>query len=207
MTYREFVVRGDSRSAHLVQLFDGPESLAAALSPLVREGLDEGGTVLAILVPDHWKLISKLLARGGVMPASAMARGQLIVRNAADLLAAFMRRGSVDEKLFDSTVGALVRKMRKGGAPLRVFGEMVDLLAFEGNFTAALRLEHLCNELAERETFTLFCGYSAAHFGDPRAAEALKRICLAHSHVRSCDGDMLASYLLQSSDTVSGAAI
>ena len=60
----------------------------------------------------------------------------------------------------------------------------------------AHELEVFWNTLAAEESFTLLCGYSSAHFGDPRDAEALHRICRAHSRVESHPGDLLATWLL-----------
>jgi hypothetical protein len=44
--------------------------------------------------------------------------------------------------------------------------------------------------------FTLFCGYSAVHFGDPRSAAALQAICRAHTHVRASSDDDLGAFLM-----------
>jgi hypothetical protein len=60
-----------------------------------------------------------------------------------------------------------------------------------------LQLESLFDELRAREPFTLFCGFSAVHFGDPRTADALRRVCRAHSRVRANPFDPLGAYLLQ----------
>jgi hypothetical protein len=60
----------------------------------------------------------------------------------------------------------------------------VELLAEEGNFRGAQRLETLWNELAERCSFTLLCGYCAAHFVTPGAGAALQEICRSHSRSR-----------------------
>jgi hypothetical protein len=53
----------------------------------------------------------------------------------------------------------------------------------------------LWNELAEREAFTLFCGYSTVQFGDPRSGSALRHICQLHLHVHVSPRDILGSFL------------
>lgn len=73
---------------------------------------------------------------------------------------------------------------------------MVDVLAAEGEFSAALELEEIWNELGALQQFTLFCGYSAVHFGNPVTSAALRSICDAHSHVQSNSQDMLATFLV-----------
>jgi hypothetical protein len=73
---------------------------------------------------------------------------------------------------------------------------MVDLLAEEGNFHGAEQLEALWNELGTQYSFTLLCGYSAAHFAAPNAGNALDSICRAHSHVRTDVADPLGTWLI-----------
>jgi hypothetical protein len=75
---------------------------------------------------------------------------------------------------------------------------MVDVLAAEGEYDGAHELEALWNELGTEAEFKLFCGYRAAHFGDPRNADALRRICASHSEVLSNPRDVLGSFLVRS---------
>jgi len=81
---------------------------------------------------------------------------------------------------------------------------MVELLAEEGNFSAARHLEELWNELAARYSFTLLCGYSAAHFATPTAREALAGICDAHAHLQRSVVDSLAEWLIGSKRAADG---
>ena len=122
--------------------------------------------------------------------------GQLTVRDAAETLKTFMRLGRPDRELFEDSVGALIRDLSGRGAPLRIYGEMVNLLAAEGDYRAAHELEELWNDLGRRSAYRLFCGYAAAHFGDPRTLGALRRICASHSQVLSSPQDVLGSFLV-----------
>jgi hypothetical protein len=45
--------------------------------------------------------------------------------------------------------------------------------------------------------FDLLCGYSAVNFGNPRSADALRRIGAAHGHLRANRRDLLATFLLR----------
>jgi hypothetical protein len=199
MPFTEIVIRGQVRSKHLVQLFDDDQSLVMLVSEFLSAGLVAGDTVLVVSTPDHWNAMACKL-EGGVRLTAALEGGQLTVRNAAELLDGFMQDGRPDRGLFNAHVGALVRDLASRATPLRIYGEMVDILAAMGNYHGAQQLEELWNELAERESFTLFCGYCAAHFGDPRHAAALKAICRSHSHVRADFRDALASFLVSEAD-------
>lgn len=196
MNYKETVVHGRIRSEHLVQLFDGEDTLADEVTRYLRDGFLAGDAMLVVIARAHWNAVASRLQAERLSVKKAQVAGQLVVRDAGQLLQAFMRYGLPDRALFDSSVGALVRQLRTDGMRLRIYGEMVNLLAEEGDFESAERLEGLWNELGERESFTLFCGYSAAHFGDPRTAEALRSICHAHSRVRSDPRDVLGTFLL-----------
>jgi MEDS: MEthanogen/methylotroph, DcmR Sensory domain len=197
VTYKETIVHGPVSTEHIVQLFDDVDSLADTVSAFLRVGLAERDTALVVITPDHWKAIAlRLRERGGSRHAKSRS-DRLIVRDANATLKRFMRHGVVDRELFQESVGALVSRLATSGRRLRIYGEMVDLLAAEGNFVGAQQLEELWNDLREREPFTLFCGYSAGNFGNPCSADALGLICRSHSQVRSHQRDVLGSFLLQ----------
>ena len=195
MTFKETVVRGPVSSEHLVQLFDSADSLAETIAEFLCAGVLEGQRLLVVAMPDHWHAIASKMTSAGVDVHAAIASGQLTRLDATDTLRLFMRRGRPDPDRFDASVGRLVRELASDGQPVRIYGEMVNLLATEANLEGALQLEELWNGLAETCAFTLFCGYSAVNFGDPRSAEALRRICQSHSHVRTHPRDPLGSFL------------
>jgi hypothetical protein len=197
MTYRENVVRGRAATEHIVQLFDDQQSLAHAVAAFLRDGLSAGDTHLVVMAPARFQATARRLRRLGVDVEEAIKAGRLTFRDAATTLKQLIRNGRPDPALFDATAGTLVRQLRPRRGRLRIYGEMVDLLAAEGDFEAAEQLEELWNDLGERESFTLLCGYSSVNFGDPRTGDALRLICRSHSHVRSSPRDLLGSYLVK----------
>jgi hypothetical protein len=199
MTQKERVVHGGVVSDHIVQLFDSRSSLAITVSAFLKEGLDSGDTVLAVMSVAHWHATVGSLSRSVANLDHLMRAGRITVRDAGATLSSFMRDGRVDRELFDESIGALIQELRSRGRHVRIYGEMVDILAAEGDFRGALQLETLWNELSEQESFTLFCGYSAVTFGDPTYSEALHRVCREHSQVRTNPRDALATFLVDSS--------
>jgi hypothetical protein len=181
---------------HLVQLFDGFDSLADGVSAFLVDGLLAGDPVLVVSTMPHWALIAgRLRARGAALEQS-LRSGQLTVRDATEALGQFMRHGRADRRLFHESMGALVRDRAFLGRPLRAYAELVDVLATEGDYRTALEVEELLEDLGERVPFTLLCGYSAVNFGNPRYGEVLRAICARHSGVRANPRDILASFLL-----------
>jgi signal transduction histidine kinase len=68
-------------------------------------------------------------------------------------------------------------------APLRVFGEMVDLLCGENNEAAALELEALWCEELRTQSFSLLCAYGMQRFEQASDTERFAELCGYHSHV------------------------
>jgi hypothetical protein len=153
--------------------------------------------MLAVMDGARWSAVAMRLSARGLPVDEALRLGYLTVRNAQETLKKFMIRERPHPGLFLASVGTLVSELAAFGKPLRIYGEMVDVLAARGEYTAASELEALWNELGERHPFTLFCGYGSAHFGDPRTAAALRRICTSHSEVLSSPGDLLGSFLVR----------
>ena len=106
-----------------------------------------------------------------------------------------MRRGVLDPARMEETLGGMVTELSAGRRGLRVYGEIVELFAEEGNFEQACALEDYWNHLQARYGFTLLCGYSAAHFADPRNTHHLREVCGRHTAIKSQPADSLGTWL------------
>ena len=189
-------------SEHHVQLFDSSRSLAETVSAFLMAGFERGEPLLIVATPEHRELLGRTLTDAGVNIHEATAANRLVMLDAVQCLAKFMRQDVPSAIAFDEVVGSLVARL-SNGKRVRIYGEMVDVLAARGNYKAAHQLEELWNDLGRRESYTLFCGYASGHFGDPKTAKALADICSSHSHLHRKGGDLLAEYLLEQSDVKS----
>jgi hypothetical protein len=124
-----------------------------------------------------------------------VAEGRLTVLDATAGLRRFMRRGMPHAQQFDESIGRLVRDLAAPNG-LRIYGEMVEILAEEANYRGAEQLEGFWNDLAATVPLKLFCGYSSAHFAAPNAGDALRAICDRHHHVHQSQTDLLGNWLL-----------
>jgi hypothetical protein len=201
---RESVVNERVLSHHIVQLFDTQRSLVRSVGTFLGRGFDTGDTLLVVARPKHWKGIAKYLKRAGHPVDGAISARRLIVLDASATLASFMRRGAIEPDLFEDVIGSSVGELAEDTCGLRIYGEMVDLLAEEGNLDAAHELEELWNGLAQRYSFRLLCGYAAAHFTDPLTAEALHAICHTHTRVDATSDDALGNWVLTQSTERAG---
>lgn len=185
------------KSDHILQLFDTNESLAETVAAFLAEGDVLGESLLVVCTEPHWHAIVEAMRTIGCDPIIASGEGRLTVLDAANLLSRFMRRGEPSRALFEQSVGTLVRRLSaESGGRLRIYGEMVELPAQEGNYAAAEHLEQRWNELGATTPFRLLCGYSAAHFAAPDAGSALAAICAQHTKLVTQSQDPLAEFLL-----------
>jgi MEDS: MEthanogen/methylotroph, DcmR Sensory domain len=194
--------RASSRhSWHSVNLFDDTESLSDAVAAFVQEGVSKRDHVLVVMRPEFWNRTAAKLDREHVSILDAITSGRLTCLDSRRTLQQFMRDGYPDRSLFDDIVGATVRRLTSEHGSVRVYGDMVDILAAEGEFVAAQRLEQLWNELGERQQFKLLCGYAAVNFAGPTAGKALRHICDLHDDAHASSDDALSTYLLNLAET------
>jgi hypothetical protein len=182
-----------------MQLFDSPTSFADALCPFIHDGLVAGDSVLIVITARHLEQIRQVSLRHGIALDAACAAGQLVLLDADQCVREWLRGNEISFDDFAGAVRGALRDLRKNRPRVRVFGEAVDILVRRNDFDAAERLEACWNRLAESEPFELFCGYSSEHFGNPRDAASLQRICRLHSHVQTDGTDVLGSFLLKTS--------
>jgi len=169
-------------SDHFVQFFEADSRLADAVSRFVHVGLDADEVCVVIATPLHREAIAAALIARGVDVPLLESRYRYIAVDTGTLLGEFYTGTRLDHYRFHDRAGLLLRQASAGGRPVRVFGDMVSLLASEGSIAAALELEELWNELGRSHDFTLFCGYSNESFSGPQAARSLERVCNLHSH-------------------------
>ena len=194
---RERVVRGSVASEHLVQLFDEARSLVQTVAAFLRDGWERGDTLLIVARAANWALTSVELEAAGCPVPDLTASGRLMFLDAPTTMATFMVNGDPDPEKFRHSVGDLVHRLCvESERGLTVYGEMVDILAAQGNFSGAEQLEALWNNLSTECSFRLLCGYASAHFGDERTARHLHRICEMHTGASAGAADLLASWLL-----------
>jgi hypothetical protein len=206
MTVRECVVRGHIASDHIVQFFDSDESRAECVAEFLATGLRLQEPAVVVARPANWSSTVEQLEARGVRVPQAIADGMIVVKDADDTLRRLCASGSPDPGGFETVVGKAVNGLARRGARVRVYGEMVDILAERGELVEAIQVETLWNRLGERIPFFLLCGYSAAHFVATATHRALRDICSAHTTVHRHEQDPLATWLLNSAHNAPGAA-
>jgi PAS domain S-box-containing protein len=165
---------------HIAQLYSGDVALLESLRIFTGHGLSRGESVILLVTAPHRDALLRLLRADGFDVDQAQHDGRLVILDAAQALAGFIRNGMPDVALFRTQIGSVIERVRSnlGHQSLRVFGEMVDLL-WKSNLAAAIRLERMWNDLIEEFDLSLFCAYSTTHAHDS-FPEAVRT---PHSHI------------------------
>ena len=178
-------LRGAGARTHGVQVYGDAAELAESVASYLAAGFERDEPGVLVATPEHLTLFAGSLASRGWALNRAETAGVLFVADAEATLASILGPDGPDRGRFEHVIGGLLDRALDGRAdrPVRVFGEMVDLLCRGGRPDAADELERLWNALAAQRRFSLLCGYRLDVF-DPRAqAETLPHICREHSHV------------------------
>ncbi len=175
-----------ARSEHIVHVRERDASLIDLVGEFLAPGLREGAACIVVATPEHQALLEQTLQAHGIDAQTVKDRGLLTLRDAQAMLSEVLLDGVPDTGLFCEVVGGLVERVIRNAAvhPVRIFGEMVDLLAHRGATDAARRLEQLWNDLARIHPFSLLCAYPVERFG---GSVPFLHVCMEHSRVLPSD--------------------
>ncbi len=175
--------RGMSGSEHFVQFYEADGFLLNSLSGFIGSAITAGDGALVVATGAHREGLDELLRANGVDLESAKALGQYVSLDAAETLSKFMVDGSPEPMRFNKVIGNVIENVTDGRNCVRAFGEMVALLWADANYSAAIRLEELWNDLQRSYSFSLFCAYPMNGFSGEKFVEPLTGVCTAHSRV------------------------
>jgi hypothetical protein len=170
---------------HAVQFYEKDDFLLEGVSRFVASGISDGDSSIVIATKAHRTELESRLVRRGLDLNAARRRGSYIALDAADTLAKLMVGTRPDAAKFEHVVGSLIERSIQGPPIRRVraFGEMVALLWADGNPEGAIELEHLWNDLARRQTFSLLCSYPMQAFAGADHDQGFAAVSAAHAHV------------------------
>ncbi|HXA86220.1 MAG TPA: MEDS domain-containing protein [Candidatus Dormibacteraeota bacterium] len=177
-------------TGHAVQFYECDSSLIEVLGSQLGLALEAGDTVIVIATRKHRDgLREGLASRNSDFGAAAQA-GRYREFDASECLRDFMVDGSPDKTRFEKAIGLIVERAEaevKPGHRLVLFGEMVALLWAEGKEDATVRLEQLWNDLAQRHSFHLLCGYPISAFDRSEHRRLFFNICGEHTHINPAE--------------------
>jgi hypothetical protein len=165
---------------HFVQFYESDDYLLQGVSGFIGSALVRGDAAVIAATRAHRDLIDAALSDLGLDVAGLRAEGRYVTFDAAEMLEKLLVGGMPDEQRFQEVVGGTLSRLEKPGRRIRIFGEMVALLAEAGNRQAAIKLEDLWNDLAESHKFALYCAYPISADLD---TTSLGAVCRGHAGV------------------------
>jgi hypothetical protein len=171
--------------SHDVQFYETDAFLSRSVAAYLVEGVRLGQPIVVIATESHLDSFAAEMRARGVNLEDLVAGRDIVWLDARDTLSAFMEGSRPSQELFDATVGNVFETLRQNRryVMVRLYGEMVDLLWKDGKAEAALRLEEMWNDLANRYSFSLLCAYSKSTLQNVLHAEGFEKICGHHSSV------------------------
>jgi hypothetical protein len=178
--------RGVAR-CHEVQFCSNDSLFLDGFSRFVETALKNGSTAVFIGTASHRiSLLERLHADS--QTRAGIRQGRYFALDAGEFLSNVMVNDMPDTGWFLKAVGDLVASAASGakGTHSRVAacGEWAPFLWAEGKADAAIRLEELWNEIAEKYDVDILCGYSLESLRCEEDSYTFRRICEEHSAVR-----------------------
>ncbi len=174
---------------HEVGFYPDDASLLDGFTQFIGTALKAGNAVIVIATELHRASLLPRLQAHGVDSGTAIEEGRYISLDAADALSTVMVDSMPDPVRLLKVAGDLIlsaAKAAKGEHPhVAVCGEGAPLLWAQGNAEAAVRLEHLWDEIAKLHDLHVFCGYLLASFQGQMDSHVFRRISAEHSVVHS----------------------
>ncbi|PYY01144.1 MAG: hypothetical protein DMG63_04035 [Acidobacteria bacterium] len=174
-----YIVKTDAGS----ELLDGVDAVLAGEKFVGRRF----ATIVIATESHQSSLLLAMQARGLDMGA-AIEQGRYVTLDAIEALSTFMLNGMPDSSLFLKILGSLIATATANGQQGRVaiFGECVHLLWAQGNAEAAIQVEKLGNQLAQKYSVDILCAYSLDSVEGGMDSHIFREICAEHSAV--CSG-------------------
>ncbi len=175
---------------HFVQLYFDERYLAHSVGRYLASGLKRGDRQLVIASQDHSEAFCREIADLGVDAVGALNDGRMLILDPCRTLERFMVNGRPDWTRFRKTITDAIHRLRSAqpGAALGAYGEMVGVLWTAGEYSAAIQLEALWNDLLQSFEFSLFCSYPIDVFDEQFQITGVDAILRDHTHLLpSCD--------------------
>ena len=167
---------------HLVQIYESEGHFLNTLEGFAGSGILSGDSVVVIAKQSHLDQLSQRLSKHSFDIENLIADDLYIALEANEILSEFMVNGWPDEKLFNDSISAILRRARKNDRKVRAFGEMVAILWEQGQNGATVRLENLWHNLHSKDKFSIYCAYPKSGF-TRNYEDSISEICKAHSKI------------------------
>ena len=179
--------RGSRLRRHHALVSSDDKVLLGAYAQFAKEALDAGGCAIFVGTPARRQLLRTLLETSAVDVDLVVKEGRLVSIDVEEMISTFLVKGWVDEARFAATATELIADTTaaaRGDHPWVVAcGECAPSLWKAGHADAAVRVEHLWDDIASRGGVDTLCGYTVAAPLEPDDAGVLEKLCAEHAAV------------------------
>jgi DNA-binding NarL/FixJ family response regulator len=174
---------------HRVNFYSHDAAFILGLASFVEAALNEGNPVIVVATESHRKCLFQTLLARGIDGAAEMQQGLYTSLDVYETLSTFMVHDLPDSAQFLSVFHDLLSstlKAAKARHPrVSACGEFAPTLLAQGKVAAAIRVEHLTDEVARAREVDILCGYVLTRFQREQESHIYERICAEHSAVLS----------------------
>ena len=175
------------RIRHEVEFYPNDAAFVDGFSRVIEAALKAGTAVIVNITKSHRAAILERLRGNGVEIDAAIQDGSYISLVAADTMAAIMVNDMPDPVRCAARARDVITRAAKAAkrkhARVVICGECAPLLLGTGNPEAAIRLEHLWDEITRQYEADTLCGYLWSSFPERESDPVFQRICAEHSAV------------------------
>lgn len=172
---------------HEAGFYADDASLVGAYVRFAGAALKSGHALIGLADQARRQDVARQLRAGGVDVDRAIREGRYLALDAAEETAKLMTDGSIDEPRFRTTARQMMQTAVNasiGDRPrVSAFGDCAPRLWQSGNASAAIRLEQLWDEVADKYNVDVFCGYPSAGLPHDEDGRVFRKICAVHSAV------------------------
>jgi CheY-like chemotaxis protein len=174
---------------HEVRFYSDDECFLDSFTRFIGAALNAGNAVIVVATESHRDSLLLRLQAHGLDIGAAIEAGRYIQLDAAETVSTFMVNDLPDPGKFLEVTRGLIAEAAKAvkGEPARVAacGECAPLLWTQGKVDAAIRLEHLWDEIAKAHGLDVLCAYPLGSFQGGIGSLIFEKICAEHSVVHS----------------------
>jgi DNA-binding NarL/FixJ family response regulator len=172
----------EATSRHTVQFYSDDVSFVDGFVSFIEPALRLGNAAIVVATSSRTEAIIQQLYEHGLDMTSAIARGRFVSVDVADMLSTFMVGDLVDPVQFLNGGADLITASTKATGMKRprvvLCGECASILWSQGKADAAIELERLSHQLAERCDVDILCGFPLSSFCREEDKQVFERICL-----------------------------
>jgi DNA-binding NarL/FixJ family response regulator len=175
---------------HEVRFYSDDEYFLDSFTQFIGAALNAGKAVIVVATESHRDSLLVRLQAHGLDMGAAIEQGRYIPLDAAETVSTFMVNDLPDPAKFRKVTRDLIAEAAKAVKvePARVAacGECAPFLWAQGKAEAAIRLEHLWDEIAKLHCLDVLCAYPLGSFQGGMGSRMFERICAEHSasHLR-----------------------